>query len=140
MKSPHGTICRDHSLQPQSGKQKGRPNCRPSRNTIVRGSGRRRRRLVDFGRLDWTGILAFGLNVTVDEFDYGLRGIVAIAEARLHDARIATISLFVTRANDIEKFFDLRNVADFGNRLTASMQPALLCEGDELFDDRTQLL
>src|SRR5262245_54560454 len=90
--------------------------------------------------MDRAGILALCLDIAIDEFDHCLRGVVAIAEARLHDACVAAVPLFVTRADDIEEFFYLRTVADFRDRLTAGMQPALLRERNELFDDRTQLL
>src|SRR6516165_11021994 len=77
--------------------------------------------LIDLGLLTRAGIFALSLNVTVDEFDDGLGGVVAVAESSLHDAGIAAIPLFVSRADYIEEFLDLRNVAEFSNRLTPSM-------------------
>src|SRR5690349_6845525 len=40
---------------------------------------------------------ALGRGVAVDEFDDRHGGVVALAEARLHDAQITTIALRVTR-------------------------------------------
>src|SRR4029077_5721385 len=131
-----GIIAAGHSPANKKGGREGHPF--ESDLWMIR-SGCRRRRFVDFGRLDRAGILALGLNVTVDEFDHGLRSVVAVAKARLHDAGIATVALLVARADDIKEFLDLGHIADFRNRLAAGMEPAPPCARHELLHDRPQL-
>src|SRR5947209_20539551 len=67
--------------------------------------------------LDWSRILALGVDVAVDELDHAHRRRVAVAEAGLEHARIAAIALLVARADDGEELLDHVDVADFGDRL-----------------------
>src|SRR5215472_15835880 len=89
---------------------------------------------------DRTGVLALGIDVAIDELDHRERRAVAIAEARLHDAGIAAVALLVARADHVEQLLDHRDVADLGDRLAPCVQVAALAEGDQLLDDRTQVL
>src|SRR6185437_2661939 len=91
-------------------------------------------------RLHRTGILALGVDVAVDKLDHRARRVVAVAEARLHDAGVTAVPLLVARRQHLEELLDLRDVADFGDRLAAGGKIALLAERDELLDDRPQLL
>src|SRR5580704_4651282 len=99
------------------------------------GKSRRRGRL-GVRRLHRSGILALGLDVAIDELDHRDRRVVAVAEARLHDAQIAAVTLLVAWADDLEQLLDHRDVADLGDRLAPRMQVAALAERDQLFDDR----
>src|SRR3954451_17363642 len=77
-------------------------------------------------------ILALGRLVAIDELDHRDGGVVAVAEARLHDAAVAAVALLVARSKNIEELLDHRDVADLRDRLPAGMQAAALAEGDEL--------
>ncbi|VXA90708.1 hypothetical protein BREVUG8_10100 [Brevundimonas sp. G8] len=63
-----------------------------------------------------------------------------MAEAGLHDADIAAVTLAVARAERFEQLADLRHVANLADGLTTSVQVALLGEGDQLLDEGTQFL
>src|SRR5690606_5808727 len=89
---------------------------------------------------DRTGVLALGGHVAIDELDDGHRGVVAVTEARLHDADVAAVTLGVTRSQRVEQLADLRHVANGADGLTTSVQVALLGEGDQLLDEGTQFL
>src|SRR5438067_13701562 len=82
------------------------------------------------------GIEALGIDVAVDEFDHGHRGVVAVAEAGLDDAGIAALAVLVAGSQHVEQFSDLVLVAHFGDRLAAQGETALLAERDQLLDDR----
>jgi len=109
----------------------------PLSNRDRRRSRRRGRLFLGLLLLHRTGILAFSLDIAVDKLDHRLGGVVAVAEARLHDAGIAAIAALVARADDVEEFFNLGNVANFGDRLTPGVQSTFFCERHQLLDDRT---
>src|SRR5690606_11372156 len=75
------------------------------------------------------GILALGIDVAIDEFDHGQRGIVAIAEAGLEDAQVAAIALLVARAENGEELGHLSLVANLRDGLATGMQVAALAQG-----------
>ncbi len=56
-----------------------------------------------------TGLVAgaFGIAITVDEFDDRHRRHVAIAEAGLQHADITALTVFVARAQNVEQFGDI---------------------------------
>src|SRR5690606_1162765 len=83
---------------------------------------------------------AFGRGVTVNEFDDRHRSHVAIAEAGLQDADIATLTVFVARGQNVEEFGNVFVFFESSSCLTAGMQVTALCQRDQLFDDRTQFL
>src|SRR5690606_2248688 len=89
---------------------------------------------------DRPGVLALGVDVPTHELDDGHRGVVAVTEARLHDADVAAVTLGVTRSQGVEQLADLRHVADGADGLTTGVQVALLGEGDQLLDEGTQFL
>ena len=60
--------------------------------------------------LDRAGILTLGRDVAIDEFDHGQRRVVAIAEAGLQDARIAAVTILVTRAENVEELAEQRDI------------------------------
>src|SRR5262245_20509545 len=98
------------------------------------------RRLGFFLLLHRARILALGVDIAVDEFDHGHRGVVAIAEAGLDDAGIATLAVLVAGRQRVEQFLDLVDVAQLGDGLAAQRKAALLAEGEQLLDDRAKLL
>src|SRR5690606_17831465 len=79
-------------------------------------------------------------DVAVDELDHGKRGVIAMAEARLHDAQIAAVAVRITRRDGIEQALDDAFIADLRDNLAAGMQIAALAQRYELLDDRTQIL
>src|SRR5690606_34744548 len=81
-----------------------------------------------------------GRSVAIDELDDRHRGVVAVTEARLHDAQVPAVALRITRRDGLEQALDDALVADLGDNLTASMQVAALAQRDELLDDRAQIL
>src|SRR5215208_7069351 len=86
------------------------------------------------------GIQALGIDVAVNELDHGHRRVVAVAEAGLDDPGVAALAVLVAGRQYVEQLADLVLVAHLGDRLAAHRQPALLAEGDQLLDDRTQFL
>ena len=92
------------------------------------------------GRLDGAGIAALRIHVAIDELDDGARGVVAVAETRLHDPGVAAVALLVARAEHLEELLDLGDVAHFRDRLAAGGKAALLGERDQLLDHRAQFL
>src|SRR6202048_2313231 len=97
-------------------------------------------RRLGFLFLHRAGVLALGVDVAVDEFDHGHRGVVAVAEAGLDDAGVAALAVLVAGRPRVEQLANLILVAHFGDRLAAHRKTALLAERDELLDDRPQLL
>src|SRR5215813_10050556 len=90
-----------------------------------------------FGR---TGILALGVDIAVDELDHCHRRVVAIAEAGLDDAGIATLAVLVAGRQRVEQLLGHLDVAHLTDRLTAHRKAALLAERDQLLHDRAQFL
>src|SRR5581483_7728786 len=86
------------------------------------------------------GVLAFGVDVAIDELDHRHRCVVAIAETGLDDAGVAAVAVLVAGRQHVEQLLDLIEVAHLADRLAAHRQPALLAERDQLLDDRPQLL
>src|SRR6202040_513003 len=62
-------------------------------------------------RLNGTRILAFGLDVAIDELDHRDRRGIAVAEAGLHDAGIAAVAVLVARPDHLEQLLDHGEVA-----------------------------
>jgi hypothetical protein len=81
-----------------------------------------------------------GVDIAINEFDNGHRGVVAGAETGLHDADVAAVTGGITRSDGVEQLANGIIVADLRDRLAAGMQIAALAERDELFDDRTNFL
>src|SRR6266536_6603289 len=63
-----------------------------------------------------TRILALGVDVAVDELDHGHRGVVAVAEARLDDAGVATLAVLVAGRQRVEQISDHVDVAELRDR------------------------
>src|SRR5947209_19807680 len=93
-----------------------------------------------FLALHRAGILPPRIDIAVDEFDDTERRVVAVTEARLQDAGIAAVALFVARPEHVEELFDQRDIAHLRDRLAARMQVAALAERDQLLDDGPQVL
>src|SRR5438309_906642 len=66
-----------------------------------------------------TGVLALGIDVAIDELDHGHRGVVAVAEAGLDDAGVATLAILVAGRERVEQLPDLILVAHLGDGLAA---------------------
>src|SRR5882757_4280437 len=86
------------------------------------------------------GIEALGVDVAVDEFDHGHRGVIAIAKTGLDDAGIAALAVLVAGGENVEQLFGLIEVAHLGDRLPPHGETALLAERDQLLHDRAQFL
>src|SRR5690606_36347245 len=76
------------------------------------------------------------LYITVDELDDGHRCVVAVAESRLHDPRIAAVALGIAGRNGLEQALDLFFVAHLGSGPAPGVQIASLAERDQLLHDR----
>src|SRR5256885_9756981 len=78
------------------------------------------------------GILALGIDVAVDEFDHGHRGVVAVAEAGLDDAGVAALAVLVAGRQRVEQLLDLVEVAQLRDGLAAHGQATLIAGRTEL--------
>src|ERR1700727_3728309 len=89
--------------------------------------------------LHGAGVLALGLNVAIDELDHRHGGIVAGAEPRLHDPRIAAIPILVARTQHVDQLLDQIGVAQARNREPTRVQVAALAKRYQLFDHRAKV-
>src|SRR6185436_16634259 len=133
------TAAGDRRSRAQSGitmdKKKRRPRA-PLLNNARKGS----LRCFRFLFLHRARIQALGIDIAVDELDHGHRRVVAVAEAGLDDAGVTALAVLVAGRQRVEQLADLILVAHLADRLAAHGQPALLAEGNKLFDDRAQFL
>ena len=79
-------------------------------------------------------------DITIDKLDHGHRGVVAVAEAGLDDAGVATLAILVAGRERVEQLAHLLEIAHLADRLTAHREPALLAERHQLLHDRAQFL
>src|SRR5690606_20538250 len=83
---------------------------------------------------------ALGRRVAVHEFNDRHRRHVAIAEAGLQDAHVATLTLLVAGPEYLEQARDMLVLLQLRRRQAAGVQIATLCERDQLLHDRAQFL
>ena len=83
---------------------------------------------------------AFGVHITVDQFDDGHRRHVAIAETRFQNAGISTGAVLVAWAQFIEQLGDHFAVAQPGKSHATLVHTVALGHGDERLGDAAQLL
>src|SRR3954447_23301616 len=100
----------------------------------------RRRRLLGRPLLHRPGVLAARIDVAVDELDDAHRRAVAMAVASLEHARVSAAARGVAWAEHVKQLFHHWRIAQLGERLTARMQIATLCQRHQLLDNRTQVL
>src|SRR5918996_1580282 len=120
-----------------------RPVAVPASLTRTRrrsGSSGSRRRLFLDPMLGRPGILPFGRDVAVDELDDRHRRVVAGTKACLEHAQIAACPVLVARAERVDQLGRGPGVASLGDQEPARVQIAPLAQGDQLLDQRPQLL
>src|SRR4051812_43698959 len=88
----------------------------------------RRRRLLGRPLLHRAGVLAARIDVAVDELDDAHRRAVAMAVASLEHARVSAAARGVAWAEHVKQLFHHWRIAQLGERLTARMQIATLCQ------------
>ena len=112
---PHSRVTgQNRRLDQHCGTKRNRPSLAtyPETKTAPKGAvfnpylpgGLRR---LGFRLLHRTGVLALGIDVAIDEFDHGHRGVVAVAEAGLDDAGVAALAVLVAGRQNVEQLLDL---------------------------------